>query len=156
MNIQISIDAARANFLLITKHLEDIPKAKQGQVLEYLSFGLKQLDHLEELVGSKPRMVRENLPSNEEVMGQIWNDMNTTSMSDYKIMLMRLEPHMMAGNKINGYLDTHHLPTTIPDIIEKTGMKYGGGKYQLRIVDDSGKYVKSKTFEISGLPKLPE
>jgi len=90
-----------------------------------------------------------------EQLNNIWKEMNTSSLTEYKLMVMRLEPQMIKGTKINGYLDTFHLPTTIPDIIENVGQKYGGGKYQLRIVDGTGKYVKSKTFEISGLPKIP-
>ena len=80
--------------------------------------------------------------------------MNTPS-GDYKLMVLRLEPTTYKGHKINGYLQTHHLPTTIPDIIEQTGKQYGGGKFQIRIVDGAGKYVKSKAFEVSGLPKIP-
>jgi len=89
-------------------------------------------------------------------LNHIWQEMNTPNLSEYKLMVLRLEPQMIKGTKINGYLETFHLPTTIPDIIEAVGQKYGGGKYQLRIVDGTGKYVKSKTFEISGLPKIPK
>lgn len=94
-------------------------------------------------------------PSNTEQMKQIWQEMSTVSTSDFKLMVLRLEPQMVKGTKINGYLETFHLPTTIPDIIEQIGQKYGGGKYQIKIVDGMGKYVKSKTFEIAGLPKIP-
>jgi hypothetical protein len=66
-----------------------------------------------------------------------------------------MEPHMIKGVKISGFLEAFHLPVTIPGIIEQVGQKYGGGKYQIRIVDGTGKYVKSKMFEISGFPKLP-
>jgi len=93
---------------------------------------------------------------NAAQLNNIWTEMNTPNLTEYKLMVMRLEPQMIKGTKINGYLDTFHLPTTIPDIIETVGQKYGGGKFQLRIVDGTGKYVKSKTFEISGLPKIPK
>lgn len=56
---------------------------------------------------------------------------------------------------MSGYLKAFHLPTTIPDIIESIGIEFGGGKYQIRIVDASGKYVKSKMFEVVGEPRLP-
>lgn len=75
---------------------------------------------------------------------------------DVKIMVMRLTPITLKGLKISGYLETFYLPTSIPDVIESIGTKYGGGKYQIRIVDTAGKHVKSKTFEISGAPKLSE
>jgi len=87
---------------------------------------------------------------------EIWEQMGTPDASEYKLMVLRLEPATIKGVRISGYLDTFHLPTTIPDIIEAIGQKYGGGKYQIRIVDGAGKYVKSKTFEIAGLPKVPQ
>lgn len=87
-------------------------------------------------------------------MAELWDHMSTPDASEYKLMVLRLEPQIVKGTKISGYLETFHLPTTIPDIIEQIGQKYGGGKYQIRIVDGTGKYVKSKIFEISGLPKL--
>jgi len=87
---------------------------------------------------------------------EIWEHMSTPDASEYKLMVLRLEPATIKGVRISGYLDTFHLPTTIPDIIEQVGQKYGGGKYQIRIVDGAGKYVKSKTFEIAGLPKVPQ
>lgn len=86
---------------------------------------------------------------------EIWETMNTPDVSEYKLMVFRLEPQMLKGTKISGYLEAFHLPTTIPIIIEKIGQTHGGGKYQIRIVDGTGKYVRSKTFEIAGLPKLP-
>ena len=98
-----------------------------------------------------------NLPDDDpasQQMKEIWEHMNTPDASEYKLMVLRLEPQMIKSTKISGYLQTFHLPTTIPDIIEKVGETYGGGKYQIRIVDGAGKYVKSKTFEISGLPKI--
>ena len=93
-------------------------------------------------------------PNTAQIKG-IWDEMNTPSASDFKLMVLRMEPQVVKGQKINGYLETFHLPTTIPDIIEQIGQKYGGGKFQIKIVDGTGKYVKSKTFEISGMPKIP-
>lgn len=87
-------------------------------------------------------------------MAELWDHMSTPDASEYKLMVLRLEPAVSKGTKISGYLETFHLPTTIPDIIEQIGQRYGGGKYQIRIVDGTGKYVKSKIFEISGGPKL--
>lgn len=89
-------------------------------------------------------------------LNEIWDNMSTTEPTEYKLMVLRMEPATVKGVKVAGYLETHHLPTTIPDIIEKTGERYGGGKFQIRIVDGFGKYVKSKTFEVSGLPRLPD
>jgi len=98
-------------------------------------------------------LLRDDDPTTKQ-LNEIWKHMNTTDASEYKLMTLRLEPQVIKGTKINGYLETFHLPTTIPDIIEQVGQKYGGGKFQIRIVDGAGKYVKSKTFEISGMPKI--
>jgi len=76
------------------------------------------------------------------------------ALNDHKIRVLRLEPQVFKNKKINGFLDTFQLPITIPDIIEQIGKKYGGGKYQIRIIDNAGLYVKAKAFEIAGLPKL--
>lgn len=86
---------------------------------------------------------------------EIWEHMNAPDTSEYRLMVFRLEPQMIKGVKISGFLEAFHLPITIPSIIEQIGQKYGGGKFQIRIVDGTGKYVKSKMFEISGFPKLP-
>jgi hypothetical protein len=72
---------------------------------------------------------------------------------NFKINVSRLEPQFLKGQKIAGYLGTYYLPTTVPDIIEDIGLRYGGGKFLLKVIDDQGKYVKSKTFEIAGIPK---
>ena len=86
---------------------------------------------------------------------EIWEHMNAPDTSEYRLMVFRMEPQMIKGVKISGFLEAFHLPITIPSIIEQVGQKYGGGKFQIRIVDGTGKYVKSKMFEISGFPKLP-
>lgn len=74
---------------------------------------------------------------------------------NYRLQVFRLEPQIVRGIKIDGYLTTHHLPTTIPSIIESVGKSYGGGKFQIKVIDDSGKYVRSQIFEIAGVPKIP-
>lgn len=144
--IDVFINTSRTGFLDALKHLNEIPKPKQGRFLDAVSCGLKQIDRLEEIVGSKPRVVI------DDQIERVWKEMD--SPGDYKLMVLRIEPTEIDGIKINGYLKTFYLPTTVPDVIEKVAKEYGGGKYKLRIVDDAGKYVKSKTFEISGYPKL--
>jgi len=52
-----------------------------------------------------------------------------------------------------GFLRDFSLPITLPDVIEIVARNYGGGKYKLQIIDSKGKYVKSKTFDISGPSK---
>jgi len=56
----------------------------------------------------------------------------------------------------DGYLMDIQLPTSIPDIIEDTGLKYGGGRYQIRVYDKSGKELQASLFEIAGesLPNM--
>lgn len=93
--------------------------------------------------------------SNDECLSEIWNTMSTPDCVEYKLLVFRLEPVSFRGNRMSGYLKAFHLPTTIPDIIESIGIEFGGGKYQIRIVDASGKYVKSKMFEVVGEPRLP-
>lgn len=70
-----------------------------------------------------------------------------------QVNVYRLEPTMLKGQKIDGLLASHSIPTTYPDIIEATGKKYGGGKYQIKILSATGRYMKSAVFEIAGLPK---
>ena len=85
---------------------------------------------------------------------QNYSKLEVKNMS-YKLMAFRAEPRMFNSIKIDGYLETFYLPTTIPDIIQVLGKKYGGGKYHIRIVDDQGNYVKQKSFDITGPPKIP-
>lgn len=87
-------------------------------------------------------------------LGLGWGQVETTE--DYLLKVFRVEPQMSKGTKISGFLKDYHLPITIPSIIEDIGRIHGGGKFQLRIVDGLGRYVKSKFFEISGLPKIPD
>jgi len=82
----------------------------------------------------------------DDYFGAYWEDACQFD-NDYKIMIYRT-----TGNP-TGYLKTFNLPITIPNIIEQIGLEFGGGAYQLRIVDANGKCIKSKGFDISGLPK---
>jgi len=63
-----------------------------------------------------------------------------SSLKDCKLMVFGIEPAI-------GYLDTFQLPTTIVDVIAQVGDKYGGGEYEVRVVDYQGKYIKSKVFQ---------
>lgn len=99
--------------------------------------------------------------SEREIFKELWKSLDTwraqpdsNHLNDYRILVFRVEPEFINNHRVSGYLETFKLPITIPDIIEKIGTKYGGGKYQLRIVGDVGQYIKSKYFEISGEPKL--
>ena len=95
-------------------------------------------------------------PTNSKQYDALWEQMATDEGTDIKLSVYRLEPQVIKGVKISGYLETFYLPITIPDVVEKVADKYGGGKYSLKVVDANGKYVKAKTFEIAGLPKIPD
>jgi len=73
---------------------------------------------------------------------------------ELKAQILRLEPQTFQGIQLSGYLEAYYCPTSLPDIIEQVGKKYGGGKYQIKLIDQAGKYLKSKVFEISGSPKI--
>jgi hypothetical protein len=76
----------------------------------------------------------------------------------HKYLVFRLEPDKIKGDKINGYLQTFYHPTSYSKIVSEVGNTYGGGMFNIRIciIDDPlGEGIGSKTFEISGLPKLP-
>lgn len=94
-------------------------------------------------------------PEGPDAIQSLWDDMEAKDGSDYKLMLYRLEPQTHKGLKIAGYLETYYLPISIPDIIEKTGNLHGGGRYIIKAVDSNGKYIRTKTFDIAGIPKLP-
>ena len=148
-NFKKFVDQSRSCLLNTLAHIKDLDQSKQLAVLSKLRNALENLDGcLREL----------DLPvigiSTSEQINKIWTEMNSNS-NDYKLMALRLEPDYLGETKISGYLETFHLPTTIPDIIEKVGIKYGGGKYSLRVVDDKGRFVKTKTFEITGIAKIP-
>ena len=133
-------------------------KAIKEEVKKLSSAALPAIKLNKEITMQKKQLDSLGLDSSDPNTAQIkgiWDEMNTPSASDFKLMVLRMEPQLIKGQKINGYLETFHLPTTIPDIIEQIGQKYGGGKFQIKIVDGTGKYVKSKTFEISGMPKIP-
>lgn len=93
----------------------------------------------------------------KDQMETLWDAFkNQDEATQYKIQVHRIEPQILKGTKIAGYLKTFYLPITIPDIIEEIGRTHAGGRYKLQIVDASGKYIKSKLFEIAGSPKIPE
>lgn len=71
--------------------------------------------------------------------------MDFNDLHDYKMMIFRTHPW-------RSYLETFIQPITIPDIMEQVRKKYGGGGYQLKLVDIQGRYIKSKAFEIAGEP----
>lgn len=147
------IDKSRIAFLAAVKHVDELPKPKQSRALQIITIALKQVDILEDIISSEKK-TNKRIPANEKLLMRIWEEMNTPS-TDYKLMVVRLKPIEIDGLKTGGYLKTFYLPITIPDIIEKIGEEYGGGKYQIKIVDEEGKFIKSKSFEISGYPKSP-
>lgn len=165
MKFKTCIENAREELLNSFEFIKGIKINNQTHAVEMANTVMTQIDallyYLDKPTKSKTpklKQYKKYLPEDPTTkqMNSIWEEMNTPDSSEYKLMVLRLEPTVTRGVKINGYLQTYHLPTTIPDIIEKTGEKHGGGKYQIRIVDGSGQYVKSKTFEISGLPIIPK
>jgi hypothetical protein len=70
----------------------------------------------------------------------------------YLLHRLELEPQILKGIKISGYLEGIEASKSIPDVIEYVGCRYGGGSYQLRLDDGTGNYVVSHRFEIAGLP----
>lgn len=88
-------------------------------------------------------------------LASIFSQLEKDVAEDYKILVLRLKPKAYKGLTVSGYLETFYLPTTIPDIIKEIGFKYGGGTYQVKIVDTQGQSVKTKTFEIAGRPLPP-
>mgnify|MGYP003970415861 CR=1 FL=1 len=125
------INESREALIKSLRHLEELPKFHQASVVSSVSLAIKELDSIEE-----------SIPKDTDSKGN-------------KLMVLRLAPEAIKGTKISGYLETFKLPTTIPDIAREVEDKYGGGKFQIRVVDAFGKYVKSKTFEIAGFPKIP-
>jgi len=158
------LEEAREKLIESLKYIGDLDSKNQSRVIDKTNAVLKCMDSLLQSptagVEMKPlpplylpRMGQLTPvdPASEQ-RKRLWEEMD--ALIDYKLMVQRLEPQMFKGVKISGYLKTFSLPTTIPDIIEEIGKDYGGGKYQIRIVDNDDKYVKSQTFEISGLPKI--
>jgi len=158
MKFKTYIEDARENLISSLKHIGDIRSKKQVDVIERANKVIKWIDSLLEVVEREPYSPLDLKPTDpaSEQMKKLWEELDKNPTGEYKLMVMRLEPQMIKGIKISGYLKTFHLPTTIPDIIEEIGVDHGGGKFQIKIVDGAGKYVKSKTFEISGLPKIQE
>ena len=159
------IEESREKLIESLKHIGNLDSKNQSKVLDKTNAVIKNMDNLLQSLEMKslsttqnyhypgglgyPRMGQLIDPDSEQLK-RLWEEMDNTP--DYKLMVLRLEPQMLEGVKISGYLKTFSLPTIIPDIIEEIGKDHGGGKYQIRIVDDTGKFIKSKTFEISGLP----
>jgi hypothetical protein len=164
MKFKTCVENAREELIKALEFVKGIKRENQTKVVGMFNTALHDIDSLlftldQPNAKLKPNLKPRHLPDDDpsaKQMREIWEHMNTPDAGEYKLMVLRLEPQMTKGVKINGYLQTHHLPTTIPDVIEKTGQQYGGGKFQIRIVDGAGKYVKSKTFEISGLPKISD
>ncbi len=151
MKINTYIKESREALVDALKHINDLKRDEQHSALLYLTAAIKELSKLQDVI-DKAKKEKTSIDFNKSYQ-EIWDGMNKT---DYKLMVLRLEPQEIKGTKISGYLRTFHLPTTIPDIIEEIGKDHGGGKYQIRILDDAGKYIKSKTFEIAGIAKIPE
>lgn len=152
MKFKTCVENAREELIKALEFVKGIKEKKQTNAITKANDAIKTIDSLLSYIDT-PSL--EEARSDElKQMKQIWEDMN--SSQDYKLMVLRLEPTTIKGTKINGYLKTFHLPITIPHIIEEIGITHGGGKYQIRIIDSTGKYVRSKTFEISGLPKIPK
>jgi hypothetical protein len=143
------------------KNIDELENHQQNYAIITINAAIKEIDTLSKIVSKKEKDNEQqeffDKLSTPAQIDRIGLDTFSTTFDDYKLMVMRLEPAMLKGAKISGYLETYKVPgTTIPDIIEASGKKYGGGKFQIRVVDGSGKYVKSKTFEIAGLPKMPD
>jgi len=83
-----------------------------------------------------------------------------------RFKLSRLEPRTYKGYKIAGFLED--LDTALiyedgkaksdwcGDVCNYVQAKYGGGKYQLYIVDEQGKYIQTKVADLSGTPIFPK
>jgi hypothetical protein len=163
MKFKTCIENAREELVKSFEFIKGVNPENQSQAITRANNILGYVDSLIDFLDNpkkskkpkiKPRNLYDDDPSAQQ-MREIWTHMNAPDATEYKLMVLRLEPQVLKTTKISGYLQTFHLPTTIPDIIEQVGEIYGGGKYQIRIVDGAGKYVKSKVFEISGLPKIP-
>lgn len=149
MNEQMKQQLRRSRdaLVLFLKDVDQIEDSAQIDILFKASAALAKIDEIRKILD------KSNQPSH--TIDKLFNEFKSDNKADYTLMVLRLEPQVIEDQKISGYLQTFHLPITIPDIIEKIEHKYGGGRYQIRIVDGVGKYVKSKTFEVSGKPKIP-
>jgi len=139
------------------QQIHSIEQTKQHSTLTRLNRIVKELDSLTEILAPPPPKQQYLFDGLLGTSKDLLKDGNHSSNpTDWKLMVFRLEPQMA----ISGYIKTFQLPITIPDIIENIGQTCGGGKYQLRILDESKviddeRYVKSKIFEIAGLPLMP-
>lgn len=116
---------------------------------------VKEKNHMTNIKKALDSLGASDESDESEQIRNVFEGFGNEDISQYKIQVHRLEPQLLKGMKIAGYLETYYLPITIPDIIERVGRTYGGGRYKLQIVDASGKYIKSKIFEIAGFPKIP-
>lgn len=74
-------------------------------------------------------------------------------------MVYREKPHSIKRGgkelKISGFLASYYTPSNFIEVIEDVGSTHGGGDYVVRIIDPEGKFVKTKSFSISGAILLP-
>lgn len=81
---------------------------------------------------------------------------NISGSNDCTLKLYRLEPEKWLGKSISGHLKDLNEPLTE----EKIREKWGGGKFQIRVLSRNTKgrfkFVKSAQFKIAGDPKLDE
>ena len=152
MSINNHITNARKELLEASANIKDAPQDKQSFLMTKLAEIINLVDTLHPLINSIDQTDKAEKVSsflNKEGLKGLENETDS-----YKLMLLRLEPQTVKGQRISGYLKTFSTAITIPDLIEKVGKQYAGGKYQIRVINDKGQYLASKTFEISGAPKL--
>lgn len=77
-----------------------------------------------------------------------------TSMTD-GIMVVRHEPKTYKGISISGFLEADPPVETLGELVQYVGQKYGGGLYRAKIMDSTGRYLKSHVFDVAGIPKIP-
>jgi hypothetical protein len=161
MKLSKHISESREALINALKNIDELDNHQQNYAIITINAAIKEIDTLTKIV-SKTEKDNEQQEFFDKLatsasLDQTDLDTFKTPFDDYRLMVLRMEPTTFKGARINGYLETHKVPgMTVPDIIEATGMKYGGGKFQIRIVDGHGKYVKSKTFEVAGLPKISD
>lgn len=130
MNISEHINKSRE---LLLDALNQIDKNDYNKSVLAINSVLDEMEHLSRLISGNQKYIE--IPA-----------LDSKIETTYKFMVLRNEP-------ADGYLTTYHLPTSIPDIIEDVGKNYGGGSYQIRIIDSSGRSIKSKSFIIAGPPR---
>jgi len=154
MKFLTKLEEARESIVNSLKFVHEVEPVKQYKSIEIVNRLLREIDSLQKTLKTEipDPMIR--------CLDQGTLFTKTLKNSDIKLMVLRLKPQAFKGQKISGYLETFHLPITIRDLIASVGMKYGGGAYQLRIVDPSKEgedmYLHSKLFEIAGNPVIPQ